>query len=101
MSLSVQTDETSKDPIPLMQFAVVLTFVYGFPLGHVTWKQPITVPLNALVVDNREQYLKEILLSWPVTPDPATPLMSLSVQTDATSKDQIPLMQFAVVLTFF
>ena len=28
------------------------------PPGHVTGKQPITIPLNAAVVDDREKYLK-------------------------------------------
>ena len=46
---------------------LVTAYEYGFPLGHMTWKQPITVPLNAAVIDNREQYLKEILLRWLVT----------------------------------
>ena len=60
-------------------------YEYGFPLGHMTWKHPITVPLNAAVIDNREQYIKEILLSWAGTSNPAPPLMSLSSQTDETS----------------
>ncbi len=42
------------------------------PPGHVIGKQPITIPLNALVIDDREKYLKGDHLGGAVIPNSAT-----------------------------